>query len=323
MRLQKRGIALLLTVLFSAAATWLPMPFPSTGWKPWVGTLLWEAVVLFGYLFLESEFEWIRQFRKKTKHYIVLAIVFVVFGGLGVAFFALFESQESKAATIGESFRSEVRSVMFHAAESQLSLYMVGYISLYGKTLSPVPYLIYLQTVNLQDTPATVVSYSVAVAPTETGPWEPLRPIHLLSAQLYSLGGKAGGGQGTLTIPRGAYRLGTPMTEKDLESAIPLFPQQKLEAELNQEIAPHQTIHGWAAFDSKIYKGSAGAFRIIVKDSAGHTSTTVSGSPARTPENTDEADTQLGLIDAVGSPQNLSGFHIRYFSDPVSPKPPS
>ena len=99
MRLQKRGIVLLLTVLFSAAATWLPLPFPSTGWKPWVGTTLWESVVFFGYLFLESEFEPVRQFRKKTKHYVVLAVVFLVFGVLGVGFFALFESQEEKAVT--------------------------------------------------------------------------------------------------------------------------------------------------------------------------------------------------------------------------------
>ena len=96
MRLPKKGVVLLLTLLFSVAATWIPLPFPSTGWKPWIGTALWLAVVFLGYLFLESEFESVRQFRTKTKHYVALAIVFFVFGSLGVVFFALFQSQQEK-----------------------------------------------------------------------------------------------------------------------------------------------------------------------------------------------------------------------------------
>jgi hypothetical protein len=98
MRVSKRGLALLLTFLFSVAATLLPVPFPSTGWKPWIGTLLWGSVLFFGYLFLESEFQSLRQRRKNTKHYIVLTVVFLVFGCLGVGLFALFESKEEKTA---------------------------------------------------------------------------------------------------------------------------------------------------------------------------------------------------------------------------------
>jgi len=140
MRLPKKGVVLLLTLLFSVAATWIPLPFPSTGWKPWIGTALWLAVVFLSYLFLESEFESVRQFRIKTKHYVVLAIVFFVFGSLGVVLFGLFQSQQEKGEpsllpSVNGTLDGEILRLVWHENAEKAMLYLE--IQILNKGIAP------------------------------------------------------------------------------------------------------------------------------------------------------------------------------------------
>ena len=109
-----------------------------------------------------------------------------------------------------------------------LTLFMVGYKTALRDTASPVFYLINISIMNLQDIASTIEGYSVAVGDTEKGPWQNLMPISLLSNNLYVLG-KKNTGTGSIGFPRGVYRLGTAMTQKDLTHAALIDPFPKLE----------------------------------------------------------------------------------------------
>jgi len=214
-------------------------------------------------------------------------------------------------------FSAGVRSAMIYDGEGPLSLYMVGYDSMYGKTASPVFYLMHIRIVNQQDIPATIEAYSVAVSANETGPWENLMPIPLLSSDLYALGILTSG-VGRLAVPRGAYRLGTPMRPEDMTHAALLNPQPKLESELlGREIQPHKTIGGWAAFDlrNRSVRTVRNYFRITLRDSANRSVVSIAPTPRRQQQDS-ETDTQVGFIDRAGPVVDISQFHVRYYSDP-------
>jgi hypothetical protein len=226
----------------------------------------------------------------------------------------LFFREQTPAPKPGDPFRAEVRSVMFYDNTNPLSLFMVGYPSANGQNTSPVFYLMHIQIVNMQNITSTIVEYSVAASDNVNGPWENLVPISLMSTNLYALG-ITKPGSGKVGIPQGAYRLATAMKPEDMRHAALLDPNPKLEAELGKPIQPHHTISGWAAFDSKRRSAARrNYFRISVRDSA---DVSFSGiAPLHVRKKTDtEADTRVGLIDKVGIISDISGFHIRYFSD--------
>ncbi len=220
-------------------------------------------------------------------------------------------------------YNVEVRSAMVYDGPGDLSLYMVGYKSMFGDTASPVFYLAHISITNQQNVMSTVEGYSVAVSDKEDGPWQDLMPISLLSTNLYALGIR-NPGTGSIGIPRGAYRLGTPMAREDMAHAALLNASPKLEVELRTPIQPSQTVGGWAAFDLKDHetRGVRNYIRIVVRDSAGKSFSGVVGLPRHQPGDS-EIDTQVGVITKVGPIVNISSFHVRYYSDPYrSPKNP-
>ncbi len=214
-----------------------------------------------------------------------------------------------------------VRSAMIYDGPGDLSLYMVGYESLYGATASPVFYLVNISIVNSSTAPVTVEGYSVAVGDTERGPWEDLVPISLLSSNLYALGVKTTG-SGAIAVPRGAYRLASPMKPEDMAHAALIDPLPKLESELRgRPLEPYQTVGGWAAFDLKDHanRGVRNYFRITVRDSTGQSFSATVRTPRRQPGDS-ESDAQIGTINKVGAIVDMREFHVRYYGAPY-PKP--
>ena len=250
--------------------------------------------------------------------YLFTFFVFGIVGTLWVVSVSWVSSkQQPSAKPQTDSFSVGVRSAMIYDGAGPLSLYMVGYKSMYGQTASPVFYLVHIQIVNLQNVPSTIEGYSVAVSDNPNGPWENLLPISLLSSSLYALGIASSGGGGTIAVPRGAYRLATPMQPNDMKHAALLNPHPKLESELGNPMQPHQTISGWAAFDlqDRNSRTVRNYFRIAVRDSTNVSFTEIVSLPRRQQQNP-ETDTQTGLIDVTGLMLDISSFHVRYYGDP-------
>ena len=220
------------------------------------------------------------------------------------------------APNVADPFRAEVRAAMIHDALGPLSLFMVGYNSMYGRTASPVVYLVYLQVVNLQDVPSTIANYSVAVSDNETGPWGDLVPIPLVSSDLYALGTNQPG-HGTIAFPRGAYRLGTSMQREDMTKAALMNPSPKFDVELSQPIQPHDTVRGWAAFGTRGRVGEQvrNYFRVTLRDTADVSFASIAALYRCSPDDV-EADTAIALMDKMGPILDISDFHVRYYGEP-------
>jgi len=217
-------------------------------------------------------------------------------------------------------FNASVRSAQIFDVDSLYCPNMVTYQSMYGPTASPVVYLMYVQIVNSQKIPSTVDQYTVEVSKTADGPWEPLVPISLVENQLYALG-VSGTGSGNIVIPLGGYRFGTAMKPDDMKHAALLDPVPKLDSQLGQPIQPNQTITGWVAFDSPPKKTGIIPcfFRITITDSVHVFGSVVVPCPIGKKT---EMDVQRGLIHATGVNRDLSGDHLRHYSDPYPQPPP-
>lgn len=226
------------------------------------------------------------------------------------------QPNEDKSAS--PPFRAEIRSVVFHDGPGPLTLFMVAYSSKYGQTTSPVYYLANIQIVNLQNVDSTIVEYSVGVSDNIDGPWDNLIPISLKSTNLYILG-ISKGGTGKIGFPFGAYRLASAMKQDDMRHAALLAPYPQLEDELGKPIPPHRTINGWAAFDSKKRDGTKrNFFRITVRDSANIKFSSVASLPiGKSLDNETMVDTRVGLMIKTGVIEDIGGFHVRYYSDPL------
>ena len=213
-----------------------------------------------------------------------------------------------------------VRSIIVYDGPGDLSLYMVRYKSMLGDTASPVYYLANISITNQQNIISTVEGFSVAVGDSESGPWQDLKPISLLSSNLHALGIRNSGTK-SIGFPRGTYWLRTPMTREDMAHAALLDVSPKLEAQLKVPIQPYQTISGWAAFDliDHNVRRVRNYIRIVVRDSTGKVFSGVAALPKRQPGDT-EMDTQVGVMIKIGPIVDISSLHVRYYSDPY-PKP--
>jgi len=215
-------------------------------------------------------------------------------------------------------FRVGVRSMAVSDAPGELTLFMVGYRSMYGDTASPVFCLANLEIVNGRGFQVTVDRVGLAVGDNADGPWVDLVQIPLRGRALYMLGAQPGAAsQKKVEYPHGTYRLSSPMKAKALNSAALLTPTPILEAELLKPIQPHDTAAGWAAFDSprRSTKAVPNYVRITVRDTTGVLISSVIESPR--PQARDaEHDVQPGIIETAGMIVNIRKFHVRRYSDP-------
>jgi hypothetical protein len=328
MRFSKGGASIAVTVIFAVVATFVPLPITAS-WRPLAGAVGWLAVVLSCYVYLEAHVDSLARFRHRFQSnnaLFMLALVFLVSGAIGTGIFLLFKAQEPSVVVTPtpKPFRSEMRCVIDYSGGGPLSFFVVGYNSMYGATISPVPLLVYMQITNLQSVPRTVVSYSVAVRDTPADTWEPLQPISLVGKQLFSLGEKQSNGVGnSITFPGGTYRLATKLEKEGLRNAVPLSPRPKMEDELTKPIQGYGTVYGWAAFESKRFGESASRklFRVTIRDSANVTS----GSESQLPTSGGDAnlETQIAYLDLAGPSQDISKSYLRYANDSFPQSTPS
>lgn len=264
---------------------------------------------------------WLAFERGESNHWgLRLLITAIIFGSIGILWVGsviwVEEREHRQVAQMNAPlYKIGVRCAIISDNPGKLTYFMVGYKSGFGNTASPIFYLINVSIANLQNTASTIEGYSFAVGDSEKGPWRDLVPISLLSTRLYALG-TSNAENKSIGFPRGLYRLGTAMTQKDLTHAALLDPSPKLETELKRSINAFQTIGGWAAFDLRDHtiREIRKFIRIILRDSAGKSFSDVIIIPSQ-PSQYPEIDTQVGLITVIGPIIDMSSFHIRYYSD--------
>jgi hypothetical protein len=217
--------------------------------------------------------------------------------------------------TNSQMFSVEVRSA-FVSDSGPLTLFMVGYPSIFGQTASPVFYLTYLQITNLQNVTSTINELKVAASKESNGPWEDLVPIPLGSVALYMLDGKASTPK-KLMLRHETYRLAKQMTIEGMKCAMPLSAQQVLDSELSKPIQSHGTVSGWTAFDSRLHKGLTPGqiyFRITIRDTNNNIESNIVSLPIQ-PDSSIHVD--AGSIFASGQVIDISRYKVRYYSDPI------
>jgi hypothetical protein len=215
-----------------------------------------------------------------------------------------------------EPFSVDVRSA-FVSDSGPLTKFMVAYPSMFGSTTSPVLYLAYIQLTNLQDVPTAVSDFKIAASKEAEGPWEDLVPIPLPSTTLYTLGVPTPYPK-NLVLGHGTYRLATAPTKGDMALAAVVDASPKLASEIAKLIQPHDTIYGWIALDSLRHVGlSPGQiyFRIKARDAANKTGTYIVELPRKVLGDS-SMDVNCGVIAISGVKANISGFHVKYYSDP-------
>jgi len=240
---------------------------------------------------------------------------------VGIAVYSLNQIQKHKNAV--QEFAVFVRSAFIEESNGVLSHFVAAYPSILGDTASPIQYLVYLQLVNVDDSPRSVVDIKVSASEEQGGPWEKLVPISLATATLFYVGVS----QGTphdIEPSHAAYRMSTPPSVDDLKTASAILATPNLESQFNALIEPNGDIRGWIALDSlKHNRNSAGMMylRVETTDSAGKTETNIAELPTKSSNKT-ALDGDTGRIRIVGSFANLSLFHMRHIGDPfaVSPK---
>lgn len=229
------------------------------------------------------------------------------------------EQQEKKPRVLIEinPFSVEVRSALV-SDSGPLTLFMVGYPSAFGQTASPIFYLTYIRITNHQDIACIINDINLSVSKQLSGPWEELVPIPLKSVKLYSLGAKTPYPK-MVALERSTYRLGTPMKIEDMKHAALLNANPILESELTNTILPHQSIGGWAAFDSRTHKGLTPGqiyFRLTLQDTAGKSGSYITPHPVPTNSTT---DLDGGGLLVTGGLSDISKYHVKYYSVPISP----
>jgi hypothetical protein len=191
-------------------------------------------------------------------------------------------------------FRTEARTVLNSSPiRKQLTPFVVTHGNPSRPTVSPVPFLIYLEVVNLQSVPSRISDYSVAIGRCYLYgwwcKWYPLPTIPLESSALFFLLPNRAPNRTSLQnkpiiwLPTGSILLAPPEKPEYLASALLLQPDRLFDTELHRTIPSHETIAGWAAFDHsqgfKVFKGPNVYFRISVRDSAGIENVTVYRTP--------------------------------------------
>lgn len=200
-----------------------------------------------------------------------------------------------------QSFSVSIVTALVSDSPNQTSLFMVGYHSMYGMTLSPISYLCYFQLVNERNIPVTVSGFSLEVSDQADGPWEALVPIPLRTTKLFALG------VNKPPVP--------PAAPEALAHAAPMNAALKLEEVLSAPILPHSTASGWAAFDVRD-RGRAHPrrhFRLKIRDASHGVFAVNVVAPQR---NDFEVATDIASLQRAGEKVDLGRAHIRYFGDP-------
>jgi len=226
------------------------------------------------------------------------------------------DAAPSSAATESAKYTVGIRSTQVFTGKGPLAVYMVGYNSFHGSTVSPVMALTNILIHSNSNEPNTIESYRVAVGKTANGPWVDLVPIPLQGTALYMLGLKTVPSPKDAIIGKGAYILGAPhLTTDDMKIAALLQPYPTFESQLSRPIQPHSTIGGWAAFDVRDRNDDAmgNFYKVTLRDSANVITASVYPLPARKPGDDAEQDTQQGRLVVTGAVSDISKFHIRYF----------
>jgi len=284
-----------------------------------------------GWLCLEI-YRWIFTFKTRRNKLISLSVMtfFFVAGGIVSAFLLLSEYRQARTVIASpptqeavthpnDLFNAEIRVALNSTGRSPLTLYMMQYPSSFGSTASPLPYLFYLQITNRQDFVSTVNSYKLEVLD-DRNQWLPMQSIPIEEGIIYTLNSTAPAfrgiiqNPGAIRTPKGTYRLATSMQPSALQNAIRVNPTPILNLALQKPLSPHGSVEGWAAFDS--IEGLADVpqrhFKITIKDSASATSTISTDNPLPGKE----TDTSIALIWVTGPTIDLSGAHIKFYSEP-------
>lgn len=215
----------------------------------------------------------------------------------------------------GGLFGVEVRSALV-SESGPITLYMVTHPSMFGNTASPVFYMAYVQITNLQDIPSTIREIKFAISEQPEGPWESLVPIPLAHTSLYALGASTPYRK-TLAFSNGTYRIST-LVKKDMEKAARLFAKPTLQSELSNAIEPHRTVTGWVALDPPSHRSMPpGKFylRVALGDTAHRNGTYVVELASGKAEEV-SVDVDNGSIEVLGTLEDISGYYLRYYSDP-------
>ena len=246
---------------------------------------------------------------------IFIAIIYGATGALWFSGWMLTESRVQRFQLEKPPFGIEVRSA-FVSDSGPLTLFMVGFPSMFGNTASPVFYLSYIEIINQQDIPSTIDDFKVAVSKEPEGPWEDLVPISLNTSTLYSLGASTPYPK-NLGLDHGTYRLATAMMKEDMKRAAVIQTSPTLESEIKKSIQPHVPIYGWIALDSLRHVGlSPGQiyFRFKIRDAANKGGTFVAELPRKQPGDS-SMNVNNGVIHVTGELVDISAFHVRYYGD--------
>lgn len=215
----------------------------------------------------------------------------------------------------------EVRSALV-SDSGPLTSFMVAYPSSFGQTASPIIYLAYIRITNLQDIPITISEFKLDASKESTGPWEELIPITLKGPKLYFLGTKTPDlppPPKMLTFGYGTFRLATIIKRENLKNATLLEVNPILESEMANPIEAHHLVSGWAAFDSRSHRGLTPGpiyFRVNLRDTANKGGSYILSLPRPTGPS---IDVDVGAVFVTGILNDISGFYVKYYSDPFTP----
>jgi hypothetical protein len=191
--------------------------------------------------------------------------------------------------------------------------------------VSPVIFLMNITVANLQNNPDKINEYSVEASyhPYLPWTWHPLPAIPLNTCKLYSIGPNGPLRTWTspvkaLEFPKGSYLIATPIKKEFLSSALWFVPDQTLETALDRDIPAHTTTRGWAAFGAPqhymVFSGQGVFFRVILRDNAGESISTVMQTPLCCKGT---VDTYLGYLVPGREVVDLSNATVKPFGEQI------
>jgi hypothetical protein len=254
---------------------------------------------------------------------IILTIIAIV---IGVAFYCWVADREqiveSKNVKKSDTFYVDIRSV-FAQDSGPRSNFMATYISLIGKSISPIFYMVYLSITNLKDSNASFARIQVAVSQDENGPWENLTPIPLDSVRVYQVGGNGPAGRpnspsGTVEVSHASYRTALQPSLEDMKSSAEILLEPRIENKTDERIGPQSSVSGWLLLDSPRKQGLPPGgyyFKVVIEDQSGRSESHICKAP-QTEAGKTSTDANSGSLWNIGSIEDLSEYHLRYYSDP-------
>jgi hypothetical protein len=188
------------------------------------------------------------------------------------------------------AFSAQIRSATIHTANSPYGMFMVVYPSPRGITASPACLLFYVQVTNLQNVTSKINSYSTFVSDDLGSSWTPLRSIDIVHAGLFVISNQPIAPhevRGDLGVPKGTYKLATPMQPQDMKNAVPVELRPLLNVQLQKQIDSHSSIEGWIALDRLSEKFGSElpklSYKFVFLDSAGMSDTVIVRPPMPSP----------------------------------------